>query len=424
MRFMALADPLPRDTAASRRWLSIVGIGEDGVDGLSAVARGLVSGAAIVFGGKRHLALAAPLIRGAARPWPSPFDRVAEEVQAQRGRAVCVLASGDPFMHGVGAVLARLIDAQEMVVMPAPSAFSLAAARLGWALQETALVSLHARALDLVRPHLQPGARVIALTSDGAAPAALARLLDDTGFGGSRLIVLEALGGPRERLRATTAAAFDVRDVDALNTVAIEVAAAPGARVIPRTAGIADGLFEHDGQITKREIRAMTLSALAPRRGEWLWDIGAGAGSVAIEWMLADPSLRATAIEARVDRAARIRRNAAAFGVPALDVVEGKAPAALANLPGPDAVFIGGGAGDPGVLDAAVTALRPGGRLVVNAVTLATESLLIARHATLGGELTRIAMARAEPVGRAPHAQSPMAWRPALPVTQWTWTKP
>jgi precorrin-6B C5,15-methyltransferase / cobalt-precorrin-6B C5,C15-methyltransferase len=424
MRFMALADPLPRDTAASLRWLSIVGIGEDGVDGLSAVARGLVSGAAIVFGGKRHLALAAPIIRGAARPWPSPFDRVAEEVLAQRGRAVCVLASGDPFMHGVGAVLAGLIDAQEMLVMPAPSAFSLAAARLGWALPQTALVSLHARALDFVRPHLQPCGRVIALTSDGAAPAALARLLDDAGFGGSRLIVLEALGGPRERMRATTAAAFDLRDVDALNTVAIEVAAAPGARVIPRTAGIADGLFEHDGQITKREIRAMTLSALAPRRGELLWDIGAGAGSVAIEWMLADPSLRATAIEARVDRAARIRRNAAAFGVPALDIVEGEAPAALANLPGPDAVFIGGGAGDPGVLDAAATALRPGGRLVVNAVTLATEGLLIARHATLGGELIRIAVARAEPVGRSPHAQSPMAWRPALPVTQWTWTKP
>ena len=302
---------------------------------MSAVARGLVSGAAIVFGGKRHLALAAPIIRGAARPWPSPFDRVVEEVLAQRGRAVCVLASGDPFMHGVGAVLARHIDAQEMLVVPAPSAFSLAAARLGWALPETALVSLHARALDFVRPHLQPGARVIALTSDGAAPAALARLLDDTGFGGSRLIVLEALGGPRERMRATTAAAFDLRDVDALNTVAIEVVAAPGARVIPRTAGIADALFEHDGQITKREIRAVTLSALAPRRGELLWDIGAGAGSVAIEWMLADPSLRAVAIEARVDRAARIRRNAAAFGVPALDIVEGEAPAALANLAPP-----------------------------------------------------------------------------------------
>jgi precorrin-6B C5,15-methyltransferase / cobalt-precorrin-6B C5,C15-methyltransferase len=423
MRFMALADPLPPQTAASARWLSIVGIGEDGVDGLSTVARGLVSGAAIVFGGKRHLALAASIIRGAARPWPSPFDRVAEEVLAQRGRAVGVLASGDPFMHGVGAVLARHIDAQEMLVVPAPSAFSLAAARLGWALPETSLISLHARALDFVRPHLQPGARVIALTSDGAAPAALAHLLDDTGFGGSRLVVLEALGGPRERMRATTAAAFDLRDVDALNTVAIEVAASPGARVIPRTAGIADALFEHDGQITKREVRAVTLSALAPRRGEWLWDIGAGAGSVAIEWMLADPSVRATAVEVRADRAARIRRNAAAFGVPALDIVEGAAPGALANLAPPDAIFIGGGACDAGVIDTAVAALRPGGRLVVNAVTLATEGLLLARHAVLGGELIKIAVARAEPVERS-HSQSPMTWRPAMPVTQWTWVKP
>jgi precorrin-6Y C5,15-methyltransferase (decarboxylating) len=327
-------------------------------------------------------------------------------------------------MHGVGAVLARHIDAQEMLVVPAPSAFSLAAARLGWALPETALISLHARALDLIRPHLQPGSRVIALTSDGTAPAALARVLDDTGFGASRLVVLEALGGPRERMRATTAAAFDLRDVDPLNTVAIEVAAAPGARVIPRTAGIADALFEHDGQITKREVRAVTLSALAPRRGELLWDIGAGAGSVAIEWMLADPSLRATAIEARADRAARIRRNAGAFGVPALDIVEGAAPAALANLACPDAVFIGGGAGDPGVLDAAVAALRSGGRLVVNAVTLATEGLLLARHAAMGGELIKIAVARAAPLGRSPDSQSPMAWRPALPVTQWVWVKP
>ena len=421
---MPLADPLSPDTAASPRWLSIVGIGEDGVDGLSAVARGLVSNAAIVFGGKRHLALAAPVIRGTARPWPSPFDRVAEEVLAQRGHAVCVLASGDPFMHGVGAVLARHIDAQEMLVVPAPSAFSLAAARLGWALPETALVSLHARSLDFVRPHLQPGAHLIALTSDGAAPAALARLLDDTGFGGSRMVVLEALGGPREHARATTAAAFDLRDVDALNTVAIEVVASPGARVIPRTAGISDALFEHDGQMTKREIRAVTLSALAPRRGDLLWDIGAGAGSVAIEWMLADPSLRAAAIEARADRVARIRRNAAAFGVPALDIVEGEAPTALANLPHPDAIFIGGGASDPGVLDAAVAALRPGGRLVVNAVTLATEGLLLARHATLGGDLIRIAISRAEAVGRPPDSQSPMAWRPAMPVTQWMWVKP
>jgi precorrin-6Y C5,15-methyltransferase (decarboxylating) len=415
---MPLPETLGRETAASPRWLSIVGIGEDGVEGLSASARGLISGAEIVFGGRRHLALAASLIRGAARPWPSPFDGAADEVTAHRGRPVCVLASGDPFQYGVGAVLARTIDAREMNVVAAPSAFSLAAARLGWALPETVLLSLHGRALDFIRPHLQPSARIIALTSDGAGPAALAKLLGGDGFGASQLTVLEALGGPRERIRSTTADAYDFDAVDALNVVAVEVAAAPGARVLARTPGLADNLFEHDGQITKREIRALTLSALAPRRGELLWDIGAGSGSVAIEWMLADPSLHAVAIEQNAGRTARISRNAAAFGVPGLQVIEGAAPAALADLAAPDAIFVGGGASDSGVLDAALRALRPGGRLVVNAVTLETEALLLARRAAFGGELVRIAIARADAVGTM------SGWRPALPVTQWLWTKP
>ena len=415
---MALADPIGRDIAAPRRWLSIVGIGEDGADGLSPIARGLVANAELVFGGKRHLQLAGAVIRGAARPWPSPFERGIAEVLAARGRAVCVLASGDPFFYGVGTVLMRHVDPQETVTVPGASAFSLAAARLGWSLPDSTLLSLHARALDLVRPHLQPGARLLALTSDGDGPTALARLLAETGFGASTLTVLEALGGPRERVRGTTAEGFDVGAVDPLNTVAIEVVAAPGARVLARAAGLPDALFEHDGQITKREIRAVTLSSLGPRRGELLWDIGAGSGSIAIEWMLADPSMRALAIEARADRAARIRRNAAAFGVPGLDVIESAAPDALAGLPAPDAIFIGGGASDPGVLDAALAALCSGGRLVVNAVTLETEAVLIARHAALGGELIRIAVARADPVG------GKTGWRPAMPVTQWAWVKP
>jgi precorrin-6Y C5,15-methyltransferase (decarboxylating) len=362
---MALPDPLPSEinapeTAAPRRWLSIVGIGEDGIDGFSPVARALVSGAEIVFGGKRHLGLASALIRGAARPWPSPFDRAVEEVLAQRGRQVCVLASGDPFVYGVGSVLARHVAAEETVAIPAPSAFSLAAARLGWALPETTLLSLHARALDLIRPHLQPDARLLALTSDGEGPAALARLMADSGFGASRLTVLEALGGKRERVRTASARSFDLEAIDDLNIVAVEVVADPGARIIACTAGLSDALFEHDGQITKREIRAITLSSLAPRRGELLWDIGAGAGSVAIEWLLADGAQRAVAIEARADRAQRVARNAAALGVPGLEVVHGTAPAALEALSQPDAVFIGGKTG----------------------------------------------------------------WRPALPVTQWVWTKP
>ena len=445
---MALSNPIT--AAAPRRWLSIVGIGEEGADGLSPVARALVADAAIVFGGARHLGLAASLIRGAARTWPSPFEQGIADVVAQRGQQVCVLASGDPFQFGVGATLARHVDPAETIVVPAPSAFSMAAARLGWPLADSALVSLHGRALDLVRPHLQPGACVLALTSDGDAAAALGRLLADTGFGASRVTVLEALGGPRERVRATTAATFDLGAVDPLNTVALDVIAAPGARVIARAAGLDDALFEHDGQITKREIRAVTLSALAPRRGALLWDIGAGAGSVAIEWMLADVSLHAVAIEADAARAARIARNAAAFGVPGLRVVQGAAPDVLSSVIAresgrsrpqmlgdtgcpafaghddgvgrddgarPDAIFVGGGCSDA-VLDAATAALRPGGRLVVNAVTLETEALLIARRTAHGGTLIRIAIERAEPVGGM------TAWRPALPVTQWAWTKP
>jgi precorrin-6Y C5,15-methyltransferase (decarboxylating) len=415
---MPVADPALPESGAARRWLAIIGIGEDGVEGLAPAARSLVSGAEIVFGGKRHLALAASLIRGAARPWPSPFERAVTGVLEWRGRNVCVLASGDPFLHGVGAVLARHVEPHEMLVVPAPSAFSLAAARLGWSLPETALVSVHGRALDLVRPHLQPGARVLALTAGADGPAALARLLTESGFGPSRVTVLEALGGERERVRAARAAAFALDGINELNVVALEVEAESGARIIARAPGLADALFEHDGQITKREIRAIVLSSLAPRRGELLWDIGAGAGSVAIEWMLADPSLRAIAVEANSDRAGRIARNAAALGVPGLTVVGATAPAALGGLPPPDAVFIGGGAAHPGVLDAAIAALAPGGRLVVNAVTLETEAVLIARRAALGGDLIRIAVTRAETVGRK------SGWRPALPVTQWAWTKP
>ena len=416
--FLMRAEPFMPEPASLRRWLSIVGIGEDGIDGLSAVARGLVSGADIVFGGARHLALAARIIRGEARPWPSPFSRGVEEVLEARGRKVCVLASGDPFFYGVGSVLANHVSPDETLVVPAASSFSLAAARLGWALPDIALVSLHGRALDRIRPHLHQAARVLALTSDSEGPEALARLLAETGFGESRLIVLEALGGAKERIRTTTAARFDLGDVAELNVVGVEVVAAPGARTIAYTPGLADDLFEHDGQITKREIRAVTLSSLAPQRGELLWDIGAGSGSVAIEWMLAHPSLRAIAIEARADRADRIRRNAAAFGVPELEVVEGHAPEALAGLATPDAVFVGGGASEPGVLDAAIAALKPGGRLVANAVTLETEALLIARQATLGGTLTRIAISRADSVG------GKTGWRPAMPVTQWVWVKP
>ncbi|MBP7243316.1 precorrin-6y C5,15-methyltransferase (decarboxylating) subunit CbiE [Amaricoccus sp.] len=409
----------PAPAATKPKWLAIVGIGEDGADGLGAAARRLVSEAEVVFGGRRHLALAAPLIRGEARTWPSPFDAAMAEVVAWRGRRVCVLASGDPFLHGVGATLARGVGADEMEVIPAASAFALAAARLGWPLQEVETISLHGRVLGHLRPLLHPGTRILALTSDGAAPGEIARLLTEAGFGPSRLHVLEALGGPEERRREATAAALgaDGTPCAPLNLLGIEVVAGPGARVLP-LAGLDEALFEHDGQITKREVRAVTLAALGPRRGELLWDVGAGAGSVAIDWMLRHPSLRAIAIEARADRAARIGRNAAALGTPALAVVEGAAPAALAGLPRPDAIFLGGGATDPGVLDAALAALGSGGRIVANAVTLETQALLTAVAGRLGGDLASIAVARAAPVGGM------TAWRPSMPVAQWSWVKP
>jgi precorrin-6Y C5,15-methyltransferase (decarboxylating) len=398
-------------------WLSIVGIGEDGLAGLGDAARAAIAGADHVFGGERHLELAAPAVTGARHPWLSPFSASIDAIIALKGKAVCVLASGDPFHHGVGATLARHVDPSQMQVYPAPSSFSLAAARLGWPLQDVLTLSLHGRPLDLIRPHLHPGARILALTSDEHGPAQLAALLTKAGFGISIVTVLEALGGPDETIRSQVAMGFALEAIKPLNICAISVVALPDARVLPLTPGLDDSLFEHDGQITKREIRALTLSALAPRRGEILWDIGAGSGSISIEWMLADPSLRATAIEADGERAARIARNMIACGVPDLRIIVDRAPGALEGLEPPHAIFIGGGGSDPGVLDAAIAALRPGGRLVANAVTLELEALLLAKHAALGGSLTRLSVDRADAVG------SMTAWRPAMPIVQWVWVK-
>lgn len=399
------------------RWLSIVGIGEDGIAGLGEHARAMVADAEVVFGGERHLNHAGSLITGERHAWLSPLPKSLELLLGERGRRVCVLASGDPFLFGIGATLARTIPVEEMHVVPAPSAFSLAAARLGWPLHNVTTVSAHGRPVELVLPQLQPGRRLLVLTSDEDGPAAIAQLLSANGFGPSHLTLLEALGGSDERISGHIARDFAAAAVNPLNLVAIEVAAGPAARVLARAPGLADDLFEHDGQITKREIRALTISSLAPKRGQLLWDIGAGAGSVAIEWMLADPSMRAVAVEADGERAMRIRRNALAFGVPDLEVVHGEAPQALADLSPPDAVFIGGGGSDPGVMETAVSALKPGGLLVANAVTVEFEAVLLARQAVLGGSLTRVAIARADPIGTM------TGWRPAMPVTQWVWVK-
>jgi precorrin-6B C5,15-methyltransferase / cobalt-precorrin-6B C5,C15-methyltransferase len=397
-------------------WLSIVGIGEDGLGGLSAVARQLIADAELVAGGRRHLALVAALGKPALE-WETPFAASIPKLLAHRGKRVVALCSGDPFWYGAGAVIADAVTAAETVVVPAASTFAWAAARLRWRLEDTTTLGLHARPIELLRPHLRTGARLILLARDGAAPASIATYLNGVGFGPSRLTILEALGGPSERLRVTTAAGFALDDVKAPVALAIEAVAEPGATIIPRVAGLPDDLFRHDGQLTKREIRAVSLSALAPRGGELLWDVGAGSGAIGIEWLLAHPANRAIGIEAREDRLGNARANAKALGVPHYDLRLGTAPEALQGLPTPDAVFVGGGASGNSLLDAVWQALPKGGRLVVNAVTLETEAVLIAWQARHGGALLRLAVERAGPVGGR------TGWRAAMPVVQWSVTK-
>ncbi|MBL6616287.1 MAG: precorrin-6y C5,15-methyltransferase (decarboxylating) subunit CbiE, partial [Reyranella sp.] len=357
---------------------------------------------------------------GRTLAWPSPITGALPEIEKHRGRPVVVLASGDPFHYGVGDLLLRSIPVSETLCLPNASAFSLAAARLGWSLQDVALVSLHGRALEGIVRHLQPGARILALSWDSTTPAKLAKLLVERGMGGSSITVLEAMGGPRERRRSTTAAAFDLGDVAALNTIALHVEASSTATVLPLAPGLDDALFEHDGQLTKRDVRAVTLSALAPRHGELLWDVGLGAGSIAIEWLLRHPSLKAIGIESEPERAARAARNAAALGTPDLQIVQKRAPEAFAGLPAPDAIFLGGGLSNPTMLDAAWTALKPGGRLVANAVSLQSEARLIECLQHHGGELVRLDVSKAGKAGTG----SVFVWRAAAPIVQWRARKP
>ncbi len=404
-------------TSPSReQWLSLIGIGEDGIDAIAPAARKMLAQAQLVVGGARHLALAGPLA-AETMTWPSPIADAIPKILARRGSPVCVLASGDPFFYGVGTLLGAHVGPQEMQCFPAPSAFSLAAARLNWSLQDCCLMSLHGREFERIIPALQPHAKILCLSWDETTPPRLAKLLCQRGLGQSRIVVMEAMGGQRERARATTAEAFRMEGIDPLNIVALEIAAAAQSRILTVANGLADSWFETDGQLTKREVRAITLSSLAPRRGELLWDVGAGSGSIAIEWLLSNPANRAIAIEAREDRASLIRRNAENLGVPHIEIITGTAPEAFANLPRPQAIFAGGGASNAPLLDAAYAALAPGGRLVVNAVTLEAEAELIRRCKAQGGDLVRIEIARGNSLG------SFQAWRPALPVTQWSVTK-
>jgi len=391
-------------------WLWVVGIGEDGWSGLSPAAQAVVQTAETLAGGARNLALV-PGTQAERLVWTG-LDGMVSALQARRGRRVCVLASGEPLWFGVAASLKRFFSPDEMIVLPHPGAFSLAAARLGWALQEVACLSVHGRPLESLALQLAPGARLLILSRDGDSPAEVTALLRDHGYGASVVTVLEHLGGPAERrLIAPRERCAD------LNVIAVDCRADPGSRPLSRLSGLPDNAFIHDGQITKREVRAVTLAALAPLPGELLWDIGAGCGSIAIEWMRAGG--RAIAVEKTEAHGAMIATNAARLGVPGLRLVTATAPQGLDGLDGPpDAVFIGGGVSRAEVLARCWQALRPGGRLVANVVTTEGEAALMGWHAVHGGDMVRLAVTRLGLTGGF------HGWRPLMPVTQYIGVKP
>ncbi|HVQ58277.1 MAG TPA: precorrin-6y C5,15-methyltransferase (decarboxylating) subunit CbiE [Solirubrobacterales bacterium] len=392
--------------------LTVVGIGADGWAGLGEPARAALAAAELIVGSARQLELLPP---GEAelRPWPSPLEPLLEQLAAGVERPTCVLASGDPMLHGVGASLARRAPGATMTVHPHPSALAYACARLGWPAAEVELVSAVGRPADVLARDLQPGRRIVAYASGEDGAASLAAVACAHGYGPSRFVVLEQLGGPGEQIHESTAEEWGTGQADPLHAVAIECRPQPGAPLHPRTPGLPDDAFETDGQLTKRPVRALALAALAPSPRQLLWDVGAGSGSIGIEWLRAEPSAEAVAIEPRPERAQRAAANATRLGVPRLRVVEGSAPEALADLDPPDAVFVGGGVAEPGLLDRCWEALRPGGRLVADAVTLEGEAALIAAQAAHGGELTRLEIASAEPLG------SFTGWVPRRPIVQW-----
>ncbi|MER7732254.1 precorrin-6y C5,15-methyltransferase (decarboxylating) subunit CbiE [Streptomyces erythrochromogenes] len=402
--------------------VTVVGLGADGWAGLTAAARSSLSSAEVLIGGPRQLdLLPADECPGQRVAWPSPLRPAVPKLMAEHaGRRIAVLASGDPMFYGIGRALAEELGPDALLVHPHPSSVSYACARLGWPVEDTEVVTVVGRPVDRLAAALYDGRRVLVLSAGAASPGEIAALLRERGFGPSRMRVLEQLGSEREDAYEGTADGWDHAPGDPLNVVAVDCRRDP-ARGGPRlgaTPGLPDAAYEHDGQLTKRHVRAATLCALAPAPGELLWDIGGGSGSIGIEWMRTHPSCRAVAVERVPERAARITRNAAALGVPGLRVVVGAAPQALTGLPAPDAVFIGGGLTAPGLLDAVWAALAPGGRLVVNTVTLESEAVLADRYRRHGGDLVKLAVAHAVPVGGF------TGWRQAMAVTQWSVTKP
>ena len=393
-------------------WITVVGIGEEGMASLNDRARLAVETADVLIGGERHLAKVPE--GGAERiDWSEGMEAAYDKIAERHGKTVVVLASGDPMSYGVGSTLSRRFGSDALDVMPVPGAFSMAAARMGWSLAKSEQLTVHGRTLERVNYYLYPGARLLILAWDGATPAKLARHLTDKGFGDSAVAVLEHMGGEKENRIEAAARNWSVERTADLNTIAVHVVAGPEAQVWPRVPGLPEEAYEHDGKITKREVRAATVAALAPKPGEVLWDVGAGSGSVAIEWMRAEPMAEATAFEKDAEKCEAIERNAANLGVPALEVIQGMVPGALDTVDGePDAVFVGGGIARGWVVDAAWKRLKTGGRLVANAVTVEAQSVLMDFHSSHGGELVRIAVAKSDAVG------SMTGLRPLMEVLQ------
>ena len=398
----------------TKPWLHIVGIGEDGLDGLTPATRAVVEAAEVIVGGDRHHRLSDnPAAERLS--WPSPFDALIGLLRERRGRRVVILATGDPLWYSVGARIGRAIDPAEIIYHPQVGAFQLAAARMGWSMADLETLTVHGRPVEQMIAFIQPDQRLLILTTGEETPAQIARFLSERGFGQSRMTVLAAMGGKNEA-RFDGLAESWAHEVPAFNTLAVECVAAPDAALLPRVPGLADELFQHDGTMTKQEVRAATLAKLMPMRGALLWDIGTGCGSVAVEWMRAARYARAIGIEPRADRRAMAAANALALGAPKLELVDGVVPQALSGLAAPDAIFIGGGLSEQ-TFDAAWAALRPLGRLVANAVTLESEAVLTALHARHGGQLVKLQISRAAPIGPR------TGWKPLMPVTQWSLVK-
>ena len=398
----------------SESWLHIVGIGEDGMQGLNPNARHLVESAEIVFGGDRHHRLS-NAVKAKRVAWPSPFSALIDQIVSYRGRRVVVLATGDPLWYSVGARIGRAIPPEQITYHPQLSAFQLAAARMGWSLADVETLTVHGRPVEQMIPFIQPEQRLLILTTGEETPSRIGRLLTERGFGSSPMTALASMGGNGEQRFDGIASDWSHR-VPAFNTLAVHCIATPEATLLSRTAGLPDDLFEHDGLMTKQELRAITLANLMPMRGALLWDIGSGCGSVSIEWMRAARDAMAVGIEPNSSRRAIALRNAAKLGTPRLELVNGRAPAALDGLDPPDTVFIGGGL-NPDVFNAAWSQLRPLGRLVANAVTLETETRILELQRLHGGHLVRVSVSRASPVGEL------TGWRPQMPVTQWSLVK-